>query len=50
MRLADCVMRFVAQQGMKPRAMHLNDAPARCSDLALVCNHHDTLNSGVGRG
>ncbi len=48
MRLADYVMRFVAQQGVKHvflvtggGAMHLNDALARCSDLSFVCNHHE---------
>ena len=48
MRLADYVMRFVAQQGVKHvfllpggGAMHLNDALARCSDLTFVCNHHE---------
>jgi acetolactate synthase-1/2/3 large subunit len=57
MRLADYVMSFVAQQGVKHvflltggEAMHFNDALARCSDLTFVCNHHDTLNLGVGRG
>src|SRR5208283_1900804 len=48
MRLADYVMRFVAQQGVKHvflvtggGAMHLNDALARCADLTFVCNHHE---------
>src|SRR6266481_4490408 len=48
MRLADYVMSFVAQQGVKHvflvtggGAMHLNDALARCSDLTYVCNHHE---------
>src|SRR5450759_1219779 len=48
MRLADYVMNFVAQQGVKHvflltggGAMHLNDALARCSDLTFVCNHHE---------
>jgi len=48
MRLADYVMRFVAQQDVKHifllpggGAMHLNDALARCSDLTFVCNHHE---------
>ena len=48
MRLADYVMSFVAQQGVKyvflvtgGGAMHLNDALARCSDLTFVCNHHE---------
>ncbi len=48
MRLADYVMSFVAQQGVKHvflvtggGAMHLNDALARCGDLAFVCNHHE---------
>src|ERR1700690_2904736 len=48
MRLADYVMSFVARQGVKHvflltggGAMHLNDALARCSDLAYVCNHHE---------
>jgi len=48
MRLADYVMRFVAQQGVKHLflvtgggAMHLNDALARCSELTFVCNHHE---------
>ena len=48
MRLADYVMRFVAQQGVKHvflltggGAMHLNDALARCGDLNFVCNHHE---------
>jgi len=48
MRLADYVMSFVARQGVKHvflltggGAMHLNDALARCSDLAFVCNHHE---------
>ncbi len=48
MRLADYVMSFVAQQGVKHvflltggGAMHLNDALARCSDLNFVCNHHE---------
>jgi acetolactate synthase I/II/III large subunit len=48
MRLADYVMSFVAQQGVKHvflltggGAMHLNDALARCSDLKFVCNHHE---------
>ncbi len=48
MRLADYVMSFVAQQGVKHvflltggGAMHLNDALARCSDLTFVCNHHE---------
>jgi acetolactate synthase-1/2/3 large subunit len=48
MRLADYVMRFVAQQGVKHvfllpggGAMHLNDALARCGDLTFVCNHHE---------
>ena len=48
MRLADYVMRFVAQQGVKHvflltggGAMHLNDALARCHDLTFVCNHHE---------
>ncbi|HLM79665.1 MAG TPA: thiamine pyrophosphate-binding protein [Terriglobales bacterium] len=48
MRLADYVMRFVAEQGVKHvflvtggGAMHLNDALARCSELTFVCNHHE---------
>ena len=48
MRLADYVMRFIAEQGVKHvflvtggGAMHLNDALARCSDLTFVCNHHE---------
>src|SRR5271163_5233934 len=48
MRLADYVMSFVAQQGVKHvflltggGAMHLNDALARCNDLTFVCNHHE---------
>ena len=48
MRLADFVMSFVAQQGVKHvflltggGAMHLNDALARCADLSYVCNHHE---------
>src|ERR1035441_2115893 len=48
MRLADYVMSFVARQGVKHvflvtggGAMHLNDALARCADLAFVCNHHE---------
>ena len=48
MRLADYVMSFIAQQGVKHvflltggGAMHLNDALARCSDLTFVCNHHE---------
>ncbi len=48
MRLADYVMSFIAQQGVKHvflitggGAMHLNDALARCSDLTYVCNHHE---------
>lgn len=48
MRLADYVMRFVVQQGVKHvflvtggGAMHLNDALARCTDLTFVCNHHE---------
>lgn len=48
MRLADYVMSFVAQQGVKHvflltggGAMHLNDALARCKDLTFVCNHHE---------
>jgi acetolactate synthase-1/2/3 large subunit len=48
MRLADYVMSFVARLGVKHvflvtggGAMHLNDALARCSDLAFVCNHHE---------
>ena len=48
MRLADYVMRFIAQQGVKHvflvtggGAMHLNDALAQCSDLTFVCNHHE---------
>ena len=48
MRLADYVMHFIAQQGVKHvflvtggGAMHLNDALARCSDLTFVCNHHE---------
>ncbi len=48
MRLADYVMRFIADQGVKHvflvtggGAMHLNDALARCSDLTFVCNHHE---------
>ncbi|MGB7929296.1 MAG: thiamine pyrophosphate-binding protein [Terriglobales bacterium] len=48
MRLADYVMSFVAQQGVKHvflltggGAMHLNDALARCGDLNFVCNHHE---------
>src|ERR1700730_3036011 len=48
MRLADYVMRFIAQQGVKHvflvtggGAMHLNDALARSSDLTFVCNHHE---------
>jgi len=48
MRLADYVMSFVAQQGVKHvflltggGAMHLNDALARCSGLNFVCNHHE---------
>jgi acetolactate synthase I/II/III large subunit len=48
MRLADYVMSFVAQQGVKHvflltggGAMHLNDALARCRDLTFVCNHHE---------
>src|ERR1035441_2197240 len=48
MRLADYVMRFIAQQGVKHvflvtggGAMHLNDALARCGDLTFVCNHHE---------
>lgn len=48
MRVADYVVRFIAQQGVKHvflltggGAMHLNDALARCPDLAFVCNHHE---------
>jgi acetolactate synthase-1/2/3 large subunit len=48
MRLADYVIGFVAQQGVKHvflvtggGAMHLNDALARCNDLTFVCNHHE---------
>lgn len=48
MRLADYVMTFVAQQGVKHifvltggGAMHLNDALARSTALAFVCNHHE---------
>jgi acetolactate synthase-1/2/3 large subunit len=48
MRLADYVMSFIAQQGVKHvfllaggGAMLLNDALARCSDLTFVCNHHE---------
>src|ERR1035437_10241265 len=48
MRLAEYVMSFVAQQGVKHvflvtggGAMHLNDALARCADLTYVCNHHE---------
>jgi len=48
MRLADYVMEFVAQQGVKHvflitggGAMHLNDALARSSHLTFVCNHHE---------
>jgi len=48
MRLADYVMTFVAQQGVKHvflltggGAMHLNDALARSTDLTFVCNHHE---------
>jgi len=48
MRLADYVMRFIAQQGVKHvflvtggGAMHLNDALARCRELTFVCNHHE---------
>ncbi len=54
MRLADYVMSFVAQQGVKHvflltggGAMHLNDALARCSDLTFVCNHHEQA-SAIG--
>ena len=48
MRLADYVMTFVAQQGVKHvflltggGAMHLNDALARSKELSFVCNHHE---------
>ncbi len=48
MRLADYVMRFVAQQGVKHvflltggGAMHLNDALSHCTRLTFVCNHHE---------
>jgi acetolactate synthase I/II/III large subunit len=48
MKLADYVMSFVAQQGVKHvflvtggGAMHLNDALARRSNLTFVCNHHE---------
>lgn len=48
MRLADYVMSFIAQQGVKHvflvtggGAMHLNDALAGCPDLTFVCNHHE---------
>jgi acetolactate synthase-1/2/3 large subunit len=48
MRLADYLMQFVAQQGVKHvfllpggGAMHLNDALARCEGLTFVCNHHE---------
>src|SRR5208283_4747433 len=48
MKVADYVMSFVAQQGVKHvflltggGAMHLNDALARCGDLTFVCNHHE---------
>ena len=48
MRLADYVMRFIAEQGVKHvflvtggGAMHLNDALARCGELSFVCNHHE---------
>ena len=48
MRLADYLMSFVAQQGVKHvflvtggGAMHLNDALARCKDLTFICNHHE---------
>ena len=48
MRLADYVMSFVAQQGVKHvflltggGAMHLNDALARSQDLSFVCTHHE---------
>src|SRR6202451_3958395 len=54
MRLADYVMSFVAQQGVKHvflvtggGAMHLNDALARCSDLTFICNHHEQA-SAIG--
>ena len=48
MRLADYVMNFVAEQGVKHvflltggGAMHLNDALARSTDLTFICNHHE---------
>jgi acetolactate synthase I/II/III large subunit len=48
MRLADYVMQFVAEQGVKHvflltggGAMHLNDALARSKELTFVCNHHE---------
>src|SRR5215467_2310724 len=47
-RLADYVMRFVADQGVKHvflvtggGAMHLNDALGRCPDLQPISNSHE---------
>lgn len=47
-RLADYVMRFVADQGVKHvflvaggGAMHLNDALSRCTDITPICNSHE---------
>jgi acetolactate synthase-1/2/3 large subunit len=47
-RLADYVIRFVADQGVKHvflvtggGAMHLNDALARCDEIEPICNSHE---------
>jgi acetolactate synthase I/II/III large subunit len=53
-RVADYVMRFIADQGVKHvflvtggGAMHLNDALARSTDLEAICNSHEQA-SAIG--
>src|SRR6201993_4090825 len=48
MRVADYVMRFIADQGVKHvflvvggGSMHLNDSLARCGEIEFVCNLHE---------
>src|ERR1700757_4992058 len=52
MRVADYVMRFIADQGVKHvflvvggGSMHLNDSLARCKEIEFVCNLHEQASS-----
>lgn len=57
MRLADYVMQFLADRGVKHvfvvtggGAMHLNDALGRERRIAYVCNHHEQASAMAAEG